>query len=392
MIKEKEYLTWAQIDLKAISYNMKVLKKMALRNTFTVSSRKGYGTTFVDPRGILAVIKADAYGHGMEKVGKLLQKQGVGFFAVSDINEGMHLRTSGIKESILLFESALPSSVKRIIQNKLTPTVFSLDFAAELERFAQKSGRSVPVHINVDTGMGRLGVWQKQAFDFIQAINTSFPHIRIEGIYTHFPVSDIDRNFTLRQILQLYRLVVRLDQKGLIIPYIHASNSMGLAGYRTHVLNLARPGLMIYGLYPSLRLHQQVKLRPAMSVKSTVIYLKKIQKGRSISYGRTFIALRNMTVATIPIGYNDGYMRTLSNRASVLIDGIRCPILGRVTMDQTVVDVSKIKNPQIGMPVTVMGSDGYDIITAEELAKHARTINYEIVCSLGNRLPRIYKF
>ncbi len=380
-----EHLTWAEVDLKAIEHNLQEIRRLSLRNQFVISTRK----KSKQPIEILTVIKADAYGHGMDRVGCLLNKLGVNYFAVSDVCEGIELRKVGIKKPILLLESTLPELAKKIVDHDLMPTVCTMELAHALNRYAQKIKRHIHIHIKVDTGMGRLGIWHEEAFDFIQNI-FKLRYLTVQGIYTHFPSADTDKKFTLGQIKSLYDLVLRLDRSGLIIPYIHASNSMGLAGYETKVLNLVRPGLMIYGLYPDAQLKKKVNLHPALSVKSKVIFVKELKKGRSVSYGRTFIAKKNITVATIPVGYSDGYLRGLSNKASVLIDGKRCPVIGRVTMDQIVVDVSAIKKVKLGMPVVILGSQGRECISADELANHSATINYEIVCNLGNRLPRIY--
>lgn len=389
MIKKNNdaVLTWAEIDLKAIKHNIKELKKLAVANKFIFPSRKGIQKTKPKPPEILAVIKADAYGHGVEQIALLLEKEGVNFFGVSDINEGITLRKLGIEKPILLFETTLASCAKKLIDNNLMPTVCTLELAKALNEYANKKRKIVDIHVKVDTGMGRLGVWHKEAFDFIGEL-MKLNRLRIMGIFTHFPAADTDQKFTKDQIECLYNLVVRLDKGGLIIPYIHAANSMGLAGYKTHVLNLVRPGLMLYGLFPDNSFKDKIDLKPAMSIRSQVIFLKDIEKGRSISYGRTFFSKSDMTVAVIPIGYNDGFFRLFSNQASVLIGGKRCKVIGRVTMDQIIVDVSSVKGPKIGMPVVILGKQGEETITAEELAEYAKTINYEIVCNLGNRLVR----
>jgi len=383
-------LTWVEVDLKAIRHNVKVLKKLAARNKFYLPSRPQRKKKDCPSTEILAVIKADAYGHGMAQVGGLLDKLGVEFFGVSDVAEGIRLRSVGIKKPILLFESALAESAPQIVAQNLMPMVCTEELAWALNKQAQKAKRRVDIHIKVDTGMGRLGVWYEEAFDFIQKVH-QLPHLRIMGILTHFPAADTDKGFTKKQIQYLYDLVARLDQTGLIIPYIHAANSMGLAGYATHVLNLARPGLMVYGLYPHPSLKKAISLKPALSVKSKVIFVKEIKKGRSVSYGRTFFTKKDMKIAVIPMGYNDGYPRILSNKSDVLIDGKRCAIVGRVTMDQIMVDVTAMASVKIGTPVTVMGKQKKEIISADELAEQAKTISYEIVCGLGNRLPRVYK-
>ena len=383
-------LTYVEVDLKAVAHNLKEIRRLAVKNKLIAPSRFPWSKERARKMDILAVIKADAYGHGMVKIGQLLQKWGIHYFGVSDVSEGILLRKSGITKNILIFESTLASHVQEIVRFRLIPTICTLELARALNHYAKKIKRTIPVHIKVDTGMSRLGVWHEEAFEFIKIIN-ELEYISIRGIYTHFPAADTDQKFTKTQMGQLFDLVMRLDKAGIVIPAIHAANSMGLAGYKTDILNLARPGLMIYGLYPDPSLKNQIRLKPVLSVKSQVIFLKRIAKGRSVSYGRTFFALKDMTIATIPIGYSDGYFRIFSNRSEVLIDGRRCPVIGRVTMDQIVVDVSKVKGVKIGMPVVILGAQGKERISADELARHAATIHYEIVCSLGNLLPRVYR-
>ena len=382
-------LTYAEIDLKALRHNLRQINKLAARTKFYLPTRSDPKKILNGPELILAVIKADAYGHGMDRVAALLNKAKVGFFGVSDVGEGMALRKAGIKKPVLLFESTLPFQAADIIRYRLMPTVRTLELARALDRLAGQSGKKVDVHVKVDTGMGRLGIWHEEAFDFAHKVH-ALRHLRIMVIYTHFPAADTDRLFTREQVKYLYELVKKLDRSGLIVPYIHAANSMGLAGFKTHILNLARPGLMLYGLYPHPGLRKKIFLKPVLNVHSRVIFLKNVAKGRSISYGRTFFTRKDMLVATIPIGYNDGYFRAFSNKASVLINGVRCPVTGRVTMDQMMVDASHVKGIRLGTPVTVLGSQKRERVSADELADLAGTINYEIICGLGNRLPRIY--
>jgi len=370
-------LSWAEVDLKAIKHNLREVRK--------ICKRPGLKST-----QILAVVKADAYGHGMFQVAGILEKAGVDFFGVSNIEEGVALRGSGIKSSILLFESTMQVHAKSIVDFKLTPTVCTLEFASILNRIGKLKRKKVDIHIKVDTGMGRLGVWHKDAVDFIGKVSR-LSYLSIKGIYTHFPSADTDRKFTGNQINQLYKTVKDLDEMALIVPYVHAANSMGLIGYKTRILNLARLGLMLYGLYPDKKIRSKISLKPALSIRSKIVFIKKISKGRSVSYGRTFIAKRNMTVATLSIGYNDGYLRAFSNKAFVLVGGVRCPVLGRVTMNEVVVDISKVRSAKLGMTVTVLGKEKGKSVTADELGGYAKTINYEIVCGFGNRLPRIYK-
>lgn len=373
------HLTWAEIDLNAIRHNFRVLRRLAPPSAGLAGKTK-----------ILTVIKADAYGHGMIPVAKVLVKEKVDFIGLSNLTEGIALREAGIKTPVLLFETTLAEQAKDIIDYRLTPTVCTHELAAALDHYARKCKRVADIHVKVDTGMGRFGVWHGEALEFISKIR-NLRNLRLQGIYTHFPSADTDRAFTRKQIRQLSTLVGQLKADGWHIPYVHAANSMGLAGYPNKLLNLSRPGLMLYGLYPHVGLKKKIALRPAMSVHSRIIFLKRIGKGRGVSYGRTFIARKSMTVATLPIGYSDGYLRGLSNKAFVLVGGRRCPVLGRVTMDQIVVDASKVKNPRLGMPVVILGKQGRHEIPADELARLAGTISYEVVCSLGSRLTRIYK-
>lgn len=387
-INNHQYLTWAEIDLKAVRHNFQTLCRLARP---LVSDGKKRKSPFPVPHTeLLPVIKADAYGHGMLTLAGQLNMLGVKFFGVSDVPEGMALRKAGLKQSILLLETTLPSYVAEIITYNLTPSVCTHALAAALNNCAKTLRRKVNVHIKVDTGMGRLGVWYEEAKDFIRQVRR-LPQLTIEGIFTHFPLADTDSVFTRRQIARMAELISELKQEGMVIPYIHAANSMGLSEYRMDLLNLARPGLMLYGLYPVERLKRRISLKPVMSVKTRIIYLKEVSKGRGLSYGHTFIAPRRMKVATLPMGYSDGYFRCLSNKSAVLVGGKRCPLVGRVTMDQIIVDVSAVKNVAVGQEAVILGRQKEEEISAADIAKWAGTIHYEIVCSLGNRLPRIYK-
>ena len=392
---EPALLTWAEIDLGAIQHNVQEIKRIVKQNKFYLPTRKKSPKYYFTHTHILAVIKADAYGHGMKTVALVLDKEGVDCFGVSNIFEGMALRRIGIKKPILLFESTLTEHVPYIGDYCLTPTVGTLEVAKALNEHARGMKRSIDIHVKVDTGMGRLGIWHGEAYNFIREL-FRLRYLTIKGIYTHFPVADTDRAFTQMQIKQIYELVTQLDKQGMVIPFIHGANSMGLAGYKTHVLNLVRPGLMLYGLYPDRRLLKKIKLKPAMSIKSRIIFLKTIKKGHGVSYGHTYKAKKDTPVAIIPIGYHDGYLRYYSNKAHVLIQGARCPVIGNVTMNQIIVDVSPAmkkakRDLKVGVPVTILGKDKKEMITADELAEHAKTINYEIICHLGNRIKRVYK-
>lgn len=390
MNKNFLHLTHTAIDLKAIRHNLRILKQLARKNSCSSKSRRNLRDEGLSSGDLLAVIKADAYGHGMMEIAKLVEKEKGVRIAVSDVAEGKILRDAGIKGPILLLETSLPAQAPLIIQYNLTPTVCSWPLAQSLNTSARTLKKLYPIHVKVDTGMRRQGVNLDEAYSLISEI-FCLKHLRLQGIYTHFPSADNDPDFTQRQMRAFQILIEALDRAGLNIPFVHASNSMGLAGYTTGLFNLFRPGLALYGLYPSLSLKTRIQLKPAMSVVSKIILIKSIAKGDGVSYGHTFTAKTSLQAAVIPIGYNDGYFRAFSNQAYVLVGGRQCPVLGRVTMDQIVVDVSSVKHPDVGMDVVILGRQGKEEITADGLARLAGTINYEIVCSLGGRLPKIFK-
>jgi len=373
--------TWCDIDLKALAHNFEQLQKLAVKN-------------MSHSLGIMPVIKAEAYGHGMLRVAGCLNECGCKYFGVSNASEGISLRRAGFKQKILLFESTLVSQARDIVEHQLTPTVCALDMAQALEQMARQAGTTVAVHIKLDTGMGRLGVNEDQALDFVQSLRSECPNLVLEGIYTHFPVADSDRDFTLGQMRHFRDIVYSLENQFITFTYVHAGNSMGLGDYKSDLFNLARPGIMLYGVYPLEDLKAKVHLIPVMSVVANIIFVQTIAKGRGISYGHTFKAKEDITVAVLAIGYSNGYMRSLSNRAFVLVAGVRCPVVGRVTMDQIIVDVTAAtlsgRIPKTGDEAVILGEQKGANISADELALWAGTISYEMLCSLGSRLPRVY--
>ena len=372
---------WCELDLKALAHNFEELQKLANKN-------------MAHPLGIMPVIKAEAYGHGMIQVAECLRGCGCKYWAVSNASEGLHLRATGFNEKILLFESTLTSEAKEIVAYNLTPTVTTLEMAQALEQCAHEAGIQLPVHIKIDTGMGRLGINEDQALGFVQKIRDEFPHLVLEGVYTHLPVADTDRDFTIAQMRRFRDMVYALENQFITFSFVHAGNSMGLGDYKSELFNLARPGIMLYGVYPLEDLKTKVHLKPVMSVKVRIIFVQTVAKGRGISYGHTFKAKEDITVAVLPIGYSNGYLRSLSNKAFVLVDGVRCPVVGRVTMDQIIVDITALtlsgRLPNTGDEAVILGTQKGSSISAEELAHWADTISYEILCSLGSRLPRVY--
>ncbi len=372
---------WAEINLKALAGNFAELKKVAAKNMSHAA-------------GIMPVIKADAYGHGMLQVAQCLESVGCKYFGVSNVSEAVILRAAGFKHKILLFESTLSRDAKDIIDYELTPTVCAIEMANALDQYAQELKQQVAVHIKVDTGMGRLGVNEGEALEFTKTLREQCPNLILEGIYTHFPVADTDRDFTLSQMRRFRDMVYKLENNFITFSYVHAGNSIGLGDYKSDLFNLARPGIMLYGVYPIAELKEKIHLKPVMSVKARIIFVQPIAKGQGISYGHTFKAKEDMMVAVLPVGYSNGYLRSLSNKAFVLIGGLRCPVIGRVTMDQIIVDITSValsgRIPKLGDEAVLLGVQKGETITADDVAQWGGTISYEILCALGSRLPRIY--
>lgn len=363
--------TWAEINLRNLDYNFSLVKKL------------------VGPKvKILVPVKSDGYGHGIVNISKRLESLGIDYLGVASIDEGIALRRAGIRKPILILSTILADGIKPIFDYKLTPTVCTKELAQELNREARKRKASVFIHIKVDTGMQRIGVAHSDAYSFIKE-TAGLKNIRIEGVFTHFPCADKKPCFTREQIKMFDELINKLDAQGINIPLKHASNSLGVMSYPGGHFNMVRPGLMIYGLYPKGGL--KIRLRPLLSLKTKIVYLKTVPRGSGVSYGHTYITSKKMRLATLPIGYGDGYPRSLSNKAYCLIGGEKSNIVGRICMDQLMVDVTKIKNVRIGQEAVVIGNQKNKSISLEELAKLAGTIAYEIACNLGGRITRIYR-
>jgi alanine racemase len=361
--------TWAEINLKNLAYNFKQIKKA------------------IKPQiRIMVCVKADAYGHGLTRVAKKLVDCGVDYLSVASIDEAVKLREAGIRLPVLVLGMILKKDIPALFRYRLIPTVCTKDMAYALNRSARAKGKPMKIHVKVDTGMGRIGILHKDVLGFVKEIS-GLKFISIEGIFTHLACADTDESFTCYQIDLFSRLKKQLDNLGINIPLIHAANSLGIACYPHSHFNMVRPGLVIYGLYPKEKLG--IELKPVLSLKTRVVYFKRVPKGYGISYGRTYVTKKETTIVTLPIGYGDGYPRNLSNKAPVLIGGRRFKISGRVCMDQFMVDVGNYK-VRIGELAVLIGVQGKNKITAEELAGLCDTIPYEIVCGLGSRVPRIY--
>ena len=361
--------TWAGINLANLAHNFRQVKRMVSPAT-----------------KILVTVKADAYGHGLVQVSKKLASCGVDYLGVASIDEGITLRQAGIRLPILVLGVVLKRDIAPLFTWRLTPTVGDEDLAVALNRKAKALGKTVSVHIKVDTGMGRIGVLHYDALELVKKIH-KLPYINIEGIFTHFAFADMNRAFTLYQTKLFAQLLECIKAEGIDIPLAHSANSMGTVNYKNSHFNMVRPGLVIYGIYPAKNL--KLNLKPVLSLKSRVVFVKQLPAGHGVSYGHEYITSKNTCIATIPIGYGDGYPRDLSNKAPLLIKGRRFKVCGRVCMDQIMVDVGRLRL-KVGEEVVLIGSQGKNRITAEEIAELSNTIPYEIVCGLGSRIPRVY--
>jgi alanine racemase len=368
---------WAEVDLDALRENLAWIRHR------------------VGPRvKILTVVKADAYGHGLKQIAALLMQSGTDIFGVANLAEAHAIRTVGKGWPILMLGACLPDEVETAVRDEVRPTISTLEEVKSFVSAARRFQRKVPIHVKIDTGMGRLGVAPRQALQLIQRIERT-PELVLEGIYTHYASAEDDAPFSRQQAKQFKAVLDVLATAGIRIPVIHANNSAALLHQPDTTFNLVRPGLLVYGLLPqgkrgtssSLQRH----LRPALSLRCRVSLIKQIPKGTSLSYGRDFIASKRMRIATLTAGYGDGYLRAGSKRAEVLVGGKRCRVLGRITMDQMLVDVSRIKSVQPGDEAVLIGRQGRHGITAIELASWCGTIPWEVLTAITSRVPRIYR-
>ena len=365
--------TIAEVDLGALVFNYRQIQKRI---------HKGVK--------ILAVVKADAYGHGALPISQQLEKIGVEYLGVAIAEEGIELRKGGVKAPILILGGIYGSELDQVFRFNLTPVVFRKDSLQLLSREAEKRGKEIRVHLKVDTGMGRLGVPLNLWPVFLKEVKR-FPIIKVEGILSHFSMTDEERGFTGQQWRDFQRAVAIAKKMGISSKYLHIASSAILTAIPSYSGNLVRPGIMLYGSYPSPKFQKLIKLKPVMTLKTRIHFLKSVPPKTRISYGGTFVTKRESLIATLPIGYADGYNRHLSNRGEVLIRGRRAPVVGTVCMDFVMAEVTDIPNVSIGDEVILMGKQGREEITAEEIAEKVKSISYEVLCSIGKRVPRIYK-
>jgi alanine racemase len=367
---------WAEVNLDNIAHNVREIRKIT------------------NPRAeIMGVVKADAYGHGVLQTAKTLLDSGVSRLAVSMIDEAIQLRNSGIDAPILVLSYTDPVRAEEIIINNVTQTVFSHDLANALSEAAVRLNRNTKVHIKIDTGMTRVGFMPGYSAIKNVVEISKLPRIIIEGLFTHFASADEkDRDYTYMQFERFMSIFSELQRIGVYIPIKHVANSAAIIAYPEMHLDMVRPGLILYGLYPSEEIQKQVvELKPAMTLKANVIFVKDVEKDTSISYGRIFTTSRESKIATIPIGYADGYTRLLNGKARMLINGEFADVVGKICMDQCMVDVTGLGSPiKVGDEAVIFGEQLGKTIRVEDIANSIGTINYEVICLIGKRVPRVY--
>ena len=366
---------YAEVDLNAAASNMRLIRRL------TSPAAK-----------ICAVVKADAYGHGIVPVSETLLRSGADCLGVAICEEGAELREHGIGAPILVMGYTPDELLDTIIRYDLTQTVYTYETAAKLSKIAVRFHKTANIHIKVDTGMNRLGFLPGQTAAADITAVCKLPSIRVSGIFTHFAAADEgDLSFTDYQYGVFQRFVHGLAAGGVRIPTVYCANSAGLLDDARYHMDMVRPGIILYGLPPSEKFDvRALGFKPVMSLKSRVSFVKRIDAGVSVSYGRRFFTARQTVAATIPAGYADGYARSMSNGGRVLIHGSYAPVIGTVCMDQFVTDVTDIPNVRAGDEAVLMGSQGENEITADEIARIRETIHYEVVCGIGKRVPRIY--
>lgn len=373
--------TWAEISLNAIEHNYNVIRNKV-----------------ADDTKVCCVIKADGYGHGAVELSQIYEKLGADFFAVSNIDEGIEIRKSGSKLPIVILGYTPVSEAENLAEYDISQAVFSLEYAKELSEKCVEEDCICKMHIKVDSGMSRIGFmcqeFPRDEYSIEEICEACcLPNLEVEGLFTHFCVSDEDaegREFTNKQYENFIHVRDSLKKRGVDISVVHCSNSGAIEDYPETCCDMVRAGIILYGLAPSSKLADRFDLVPAMTLKTVVAFVKEVQKGATISYGRTFTADRKMKIATVPIGYADGFIRQNAKDGYMMVNGKKAKIVGRICMDQTMLDVTDIEDVKTGDEVVVFGTGENGEPTADSLAENTGTINYETVCLVGKRVPRIY--
>lgn len=365
--------TWAEISMDAIRHNIKTFK------------------AYIQPQSkLMTVVKADAYGHGAVEVANEAIDAGADYLAVAFLDEAVQLRQAGINFPLLVLGYTTAEAAEEAIRNDITLTVFTIDVVEHIERVAEKLGKTARIHIKIDSGMNRIGIKDKtEALQLIQSIHS--PNVIVEGIFTHFADADNpDPAYTIEQFEHFTRLTDYLERHDASIPIKHCCNSAGTIAYPDMHLDMVRVGVSLYGLYPDEHLQSKISLKQAMSFRTKPVMIKTVEADQPISYGCTFSPEKPAKIATIPVGYADGFSRLLSNKGNVTAKGKRAPIVGRICMDQAMIDVTEIEELDNNDVITIFGDqqDGY--ISMAEVADQMNTIHYETTCLIGKRVPRVY--
>ncbi|SHG39282.1 alanine racemase [Thermosyntropha lipolytica DSM 11003] len=365
--------TWAEIDLGAVRHNLRCIREAAGKAQ------------------IMAVVKANAYGHGMLEICKVCLQEKVEYFGVASLDEALTMRSSGIKNPVLVLGYIPPCYAEVVVKNNISSTVFNLEAARALSAAAVRLGSKARIHLKIDTGMGRLGFFpDEDGLALVKEI-ACLPGVELEGVFTHLATADTeDKAFAYEQLDKFNRFIKKIEEEGIKIPWQHCSNSAALIDIPEARFNMVRAGITLYGLYPSREVKRdRLKIIPAMRLKSRIVFLKVLPPGYTVSYGRTYRCTSPTKVATVPIGYADGYSRLLSNKAWAVVRGVKVPLIGTVCMDQCMFDVTGVEGVKEGDEVILFGREE-DGVTADDLAAIIGTINYEIVSCIGPRVPRVY--
>mgnify|MGYP004003453767 CR=1 FL=1 len=364
-------ITWIEVNLDAVAHNLRAIKK-----------KIGKGIK------IMAIVKADAYGHGAVEVSRVLVKNGIDMLGVAFPEEGVELKEKGIDIPVLILNPIMPEQIEDALRNSLRVTVCNLSIAEKLSKMAKKHCLSIKVHVEIDTGMGGAGVHPDETLSFIRSL-LLIENLEIEGIFTHFHSSDeSDKSFTDEQNKNFEKVLKKLDDEGINIPLKHAANSAAILDFSDSYFNMVRPGLILYGIFPSIYASKEIDLKQVMTFKTKVINIKDFSSGQTIGYGRTFKVTKETTVATIPVGYKDGFSRYLSSKGKVLINGKFASIIGRVCMDRFFVDVTNLSDVEVGSEVVLYGSQKGASISIESVAERIGTIPHEVVCNVGANVPK----
>ncbi|HEX3559795.1 MAG TPA: alanine racemase [Pyrinomonadaceae bacterium] len=368
--------TWADVDLDALASNFRAVR-----------ARVASGVA------VMGVVKADAYGHGARECAVRLAAEGAEWFGVATPEEGFALRAAGVTQPVLSFGGFWQGEAEDCLRQNIVPVVYRLDMAEALDAAARAAGTVADVHVKIDTGMGRLGVRYDEAAEFAESLR-AFEHVRVGGVMTHFAAADEPRRdcFTEEQLLRFREAFAAFRAKGHRPVYEHMANSAATFAHPETHGNMVRPGGVLYGLWRDVLppLADTPRLRPVMSVRSRVVLVKRVHAGETLGYGCTFEAAREMIVATVPAGYADGYARSLSNRGRVVVRGKLAPVVGRVSMDLTLLDVTDVPGVAVGERVTLLGADGDLEVPAEDIARTVGTLSYEITCGVSARVPRLH--